>query len=94
MAYFTPAELPDHKYYIFGEKGVQTLAEDMKVNFLGEIPLVQGIREAGDVGRPAVLQDDQIQAKVFDAISDKLLAALDFRNKNMEPSKISEVTRS
>merc|ERR1712146_765623 len=56
MAYFTPAELPDNKYYIFGQNGAKHLAEDLKIPFLGEIPLVQSIREAGDVGRPAAMQ--------------------------------------
>ncbi len=58
MAYFTPPELPNKKYYIFGESGARKLAEDLKVPFLGELPLMQSIREAGDVGRPAVLQDN------------------------------------
>ena len=57
MAYFTPEELPNNKYYIFGKEGAKYLAEDLKVPFLGEIPLVQSIREAGDVGRPAALQE-------------------------------------
>lgn len=57
MAYFTPAELPNNKYYIFGESGAKDLAADLKVPFLGELPLVQSIREAGDAGRPAVLQE-------------------------------------
>ena len=56
MAYFTPEELPDNKYYIFGKEGAKNLAEDLEVPFLGEIPLVQSIREAGDVGRPAAMQ--------------------------------------
>lgn len=56
MAWFTPEELPENKYYIFGRDGAKNLASGMNVNFLGSIPLVQGIREAGDVGRPAVLQ--------------------------------------
>ncbi|WP_431137915.1 P-loop NTPase, partial [Psychroserpens mesophilus] len=57
MAYFTPAELPDNQYYIFGRHGARTLAEDLDIPFLGDIPLVQGIREASDVGRPAALQE-------------------------------------
>ncbi len=65
MAYFTPEELPDNKYYIFGKEGAKNLAEDLKVPFLGDIPLVQSIREAGDVGRPAALQDDTPLEKAF-----------------------------
>lgn len=66
MSYFVPPDMPDKKYYIFGMEGARDLAGQMKVPFLGEIPLVQGIREAGDVGRPAVLQDDSIQEKAFE----------------------------
>ena len=65
MAWFTPAELPENKYYIFGRGGARALAEELKVPFLGEIPLVQSIREAGDVGRPAVLQHDTPSAAAF-----------------------------
>ncbi len=65
MAYFTPAELPDNKYYIFGKDGAKTLAEKLGVPLLGEIPLVQSICEAGDAGRPAVMQDNTPQAKAF-----------------------------
>ena len=65
MAYFTPPELPDNKYYIFGEGGAKSLAERMNINYLAEIPIVQSIREAGDAGRPAVLQETTPQAKAF-----------------------------
>ena len=58
MSYFTPAELPNNKYYIFGKDGAKNLAEDIRYNFLGEVPLVQSIREAGDVGHPVALQDN------------------------------------
>lgn len=72
MAYFTPAELPENKYYIFGEGGAKDLAERMNINYLGEIPIVQSIREAGDVGRPAVLQGNTPQAKAFDSLIDQI----------------------
>jgi ATP-binding protein involved in chromosome partitioning len=65
MAWFTPAELPENKYYIFGKGGARALAEELKVPFLGEVPLVQSVREAGDVGRPAVLQGDTPAAAPF-----------------------------
>lgn len=65
MAWFTPEELPDNKYYIFGKDGVSNLAEEMKLPLLGQIPIVQSIREAGDIGRPAVLQETTIQALAF-----------------------------
>ncbi len=66
MAWFTPAELPENKYYIFGKDGGKNLAETMDVPLLAQIPLIQSVREAGDVGRPAVLQEDTPSAKVFD----------------------------
>jgi ATP-binding protein involved in chromosome partitioning len=66
MAWFTPAELPDNKYYIFGKDGGKNLAESMNVPLLAQIPLIQSVREAGDVGRPAVLQDDTPSAKIFE----------------------------
>lgn len=65
MAWFTPTELPENKYYIFGRGGARALAEELKVPFLGEVPLVQSVREAGDVGRPAVLQGDTPAAAPF-----------------------------
>lgn len=66
MAWFTPEELPDNKYYIFGRDGAKNLAHGMKVPFLGHVPLVQGVREAGDIGRPAVFQENSPIAKAFD----------------------------
>jgi ATP-binding protein involved in chromosome partitioning len=68
MAWFTPEELPDHKYFIFGRDGARNLAEGMNVPFLGHIPLVQGVREAGDAGRPAVFQENSPTAKAFDEL--------------------------
>ena len=66
MAWFTPEELPDSKYYIFGRDGAKNLAHGLDVPFLGHIPLVQGVREAGDIGRPAVFQENSPTAKAFD----------------------------
>lgn len=68
MAWFTPAELPDNKYYIFGRDGAKNLAAGMEVPFLGHIPLVQSVREAGDVGRPAVFQENTPTSKAFDEL--------------------------
>jgi ATP-binding protein involved in chromosome partitioning len=73
MAYFTPEELPDNKYYIFGKSGAKDLAERMNINYLAEIPLVQSIREAGDAGRPAVLQEGTPQAKALQELVEKAL---------------------
>ena len=68
MAWFTPAELPDNKYYIFGRDGAKNLANGMNVPFLGHIPLVQSVREAGDVGRPAVFQENTPISNAFDEL--------------------------
>lgn len=68
MAWFTPAELPENKYYIFGRDGAKNLAAGMEVPFLGQLPLVQGVREAGDVGRPAVFQENSPIAEAFDEL--------------------------
>lgn len=72
MSWFTPAELPNNKYYIFGKDGAKELSEKMKVPLLGQIPLVQSIRESGDVGRPAILQETTPQAKAFEELVDNL----------------------
>ena len=69
MSYFSPPELSGNKYYIFGEKGVSRLAEEKGLQLLGEIPIIESIREAGDVGRPAVLQNNTAQSKAFDALN-------------------------
>jgi len=68
MAWFTPAELPENKYYIFGRDGAKNLAAGMKAPFLGQLPLVQGVREAGDVGRPAVFHENSPVADAFDEL--------------------------
>ena len=72
MSYFSPPELSGNKYYIFGEKGVSRLAEEKGLQLLGEIPIIESIREAGDVGRPAVLQNNTAQSKAFDALCDTI----------------------
>ncbi|MFT4601539.1 MAG: ATP-binding protein involved in chromosome partitioning [Arenicella sp.] len=76
MAWFTPAELPDNKYYIFGQDGAKNLAESMDVPLLAQVPLIQSLRESGDIGRPAVLQDDTPSSKVFDEFVRKFVTAL------------------
>ena len=76
MAYFTPEDAPEKKYHIFGRDGVKRLAESLDTNFLGELPLMQTVREAGDAGRPAVMQTDSDAAAAFKAVISKLLSAL------------------
>ncbi|MGB0167387.1 MAG: P-loop NTPase, partial [Luteibaculum sp.] len=87
MAWFTPAELPDNKYFIFGENGAKNLAEQIGIELLGQIPLVQSVREAGDVGRPAVLQEGTQVAQAFDDLVVKTLNAVERRNNELEPTK-------
>jgi ATP-binding protein involved in chromosome partitioning len=77
MAWFTPEELPENKYYIFGKGGARSLAEELKVPFLGEVPLVQSIRESGDVGRPAVLQGDTVAGQAFDDLCTAVMHRLE-----------------
>ncbi|MBB1138829.1 Mrp/NBP35 family ATP-binding protein [Myroides sp. WP-1] len=92
MAYFTPEELPNNKYYIFGENGAKNLAEDLQVPFLGEVPIVQSIREAGDFGRPAALQKDTIVAKVFEEISRNVVEQVVMRNDSLPPTEAIKIT--
>lgn len=80
MSYFTPAELPANKYYIFGKEGCRKLAEEMKIPFLGEIPLVQSIREGGDSGIPIVLDDDNVSSIAFREAADMLVRNVAIRN--------------
>ncbi|PIB38214.1 Mrp/NBP35 family ATP-binding protein [Maribacter sp. 4G9] len=92
MAYFTPAELPDNKYYIFGKEGAKHLAEDLNVPFLGEIPLVQSIREAGDVGRPAALQTATPIEAAFEELTKNVVQQVVDRNKNIPPTEAIKIT--
>ena len=92
MAYFTPAELPENKYYIFGEKGAKNLADDLEVPFLGEIPLVQSVREAGDIGRPAALQEDTPIADALKDITRNVVEETVKRNENIPPTEAIKIT--
>lgn len=92
MAYFTPEELPNNKYYIFGQDGAKNLAIDIKTKFLGEIPLVQSIREAGDVGHPVALQEGTVLEKSFNEITKEMLSELLKRNENLPPTEVVRIT--
>lgn len=92
MAYFTPEELPDNKYYIFGKQGAQNLADDLGIPVLGEIPIIQSIREAGDVGRPAALQEGSKIAEIYKETTQKLVESLVERNKNLPPTEAVKIT--
>ena len=92
MSYFTPDELPNKKYYIFGQDGAKNLAEDLETKFLGEVPLVQSIREAGDYGTPAALQEGTTQEQIFIDITKNVISELIKRNKNLPPTEIVRIT--
>jgi len=92
MAYFTPEELPDNKYYIFGKEGAKHLAEDLKIPFLGEIPLVQSIREAGDAGYPAAMQTATPLEKSFENLARNVVQELVERNENLPPTEVIKIT--
>ena len=92
MAYFTPEELPENKYYIFGKAGAKNLAEDLKVPFLGEVPLVQSIREAGDIGRPAAMQTATPVETAFETITKNVVQEVVNRNKDLPPTEAIKIT--
>lgn len=92
MAYFMPKELPNNKYYIFGKKGVKKLAESMDLPFLGEIPIIQSIREASDYGRPAVLQEDEMVSGIYMNLAKNMISSLVKRNEDLPPSEAVRIT--
>jgi ATP-binding protein involved in chromosome partitioning len=92
MAYFTPEELPDNKYYIFGQEGAKNLAEDLNVPFLGEVPIVQSIREAGDYGRPAALQTASLIETVFEEITRNVVQETVNRNDSLPATEAIKIT--
>lgn len=92
MAYFTPEELPENKYYIFGKDGAKHLAEDIDTQFLGEVPLVQSIREAGDVGHPVALQENTPLETAFSDITKEMVSQLLKRNANLPPTEVVRIT--
>ncbi|MCG2610083.1 Mrp/NBP35 family ATP-binding protein [Flavobacterium sp. SM15] len=92
MAYFTPEELPNNKYYIFGKEGAKNLAEDLNVPFLGEVPIVQSIREAGDYGRPAALQTASPVQAAFEALARNVVEETVRRNDNLPPTEAIKIT--
>ena len=92
MAYFTPEELPDNKYYVFGNAGAKHLAEDLKIPFLGEIPLVQSIREAGDLGRPAAMQEATPIEEAFHEITQNVAQEVVRRNTALPPTEAIKIT--
>jgi ATP-binding protein involved in chromosome partitioning len=92
MAYFTPEELPNNKYYIFGQEGAKNLAADLEVPFLGEVPIVQSIREAGDYGRPAAMQTGSVIESVFEDITRRVVEETIKRNESLPASEAIKIT--
>ena len=92
MAYFTPEELPDNKYYIFGQEGAKNLAADLDVPFLGEVPIVQSIREAGDYGRPAAMQTASTIETVFEEITRNVVQETVNRNDSLPATEAIKIT--
>lgn len=92
MSFFIPKELPENKYYIFGKEGAKNLATDLEIPFLGEIPLIQSVREAGDYGRPASMQENTISENTFNKISKNMLSELLKRNKELPETEIIKIT--
>lgn len=91
MAWFTPAELPENKYYLFGKEGAKNLAEEMNVPLLGQIPIVQSICEGGDKGTPVALDENSITGMAFMELADNVVKQVNKRNEEMEPTKIVEM---
>jgi ATP-binding protein involved in chromosome partitioning len=89
MSYFTPSELPDNKYYIFGKQGGKRLADQYDLPFLGEIPIVQGIREGGDEGVPVMMSDDAVTKKAFEGFASFVVRSIAMRNANIASDKIA-----
>jgi ATP-binding protein involved in chromosome partitioning len=91
MSWFTPAELPDNKYYIFGKNGGKNLADEYEMPFLGQIPLVQSIREGGDEGVPAMVSEDATTRQAFANFAAKTVRSIAMRNAQMAPTKVVEM---
>ena len=91
MSYFTPAELPDNKYYIFGKDGGKNLADEFDITFLGQIPIVQSIREGGDIGVPVMVSDEVIAKKAFEHFAGNAVRGIAMRNASLAPTEIQEV---
>ena len=92
MAWFTPEELPDNKYYIFGKEGCKKLAQKLDIKLLGQIPIIQGIRESGDSGMPVALKPEHASGKAFGHLAEAVKKALNERNRELEPTTKVEIT--
>jgi ATP-binding protein involved in chromosome partitioning len=93
MAWFTPAELPENRYYLFGKEGCKRLAKEQGFALLGQIPIVQSIREGGDDGQPVALHGESVTGMAFSELADNLVAAVDKRNREQPETQVVKVTR-
>lgn len=92
MAWFTPRELPENRYYIFGKDGGKALAKELGIPLLGQIPIVESIREGGDEGRPIATLSDQMTAIFFEALAKNIVEEVDKRNRDLDPTQKVEIT--
>jgi ATP-binding protein involved in chromosome partitioning len=92
MSWFTPEELPDNKYYLFGKDGCKKLAEKLDIELLGQIPIVQGIRESGDSGKPVALKTENASGQAFSQLAKAVEKAVIARNKELDPTTKVEIT--
>jgi len=93
MAWFTPAELPENKYYIFGKEGGIRLAEELNVPLLGQIPIVQSIREGGDNGEPVALHPETMTGQAFRDLAESVIKQIDYRNQHMAPTQRVDINK-
>lgn len=93
MSWFTPAELPENKYYLFGKEGGKRLAEELNIPLLGQIPIVQSICEGGDSGKPVALNPNSITGQAFQKLAENVVKQIDYRNEHLDPTKRVVVTK-
>ena len=93
MSWFTPAELPENKYYLFGKEGGKRLAEELNIPLLGQSPIVQSICEGGDSGKPVALNPDSITGQAFQKLAENVVKQIDYRNEHLDPTKRVVVTK-
>jgi ATP-binding protein involved in chromosome partitioning len=93
MAWFTPAELPDNKYYIFGKDGGKRLAAELDIPLLGQIPLVQSIRECGDAGKPIAFDEDTVMSIAFKELAQRVVDRVEIRNSTMDATKRVQIVK-
>ena len=93
MAWFTPVELPQNKYYLFGKEGCKNLAKEMGVPLLAQIPIVQSICDSGDAGKPSVLDVDSITGRAFITFAQAVVTVTNRRNETLKPTKVVPVKK-